>query len=348
MFENLENYLDVISKLDEFSGVVLVSKENKIVFEYATGFSNRSQKHKNTIETKFNIGSISKLFTAVAICQLVEQNKISFQDTVSKFLLDYPNKIIKDEATIKHLLTHTSGLGSFINTKYLKDYLKEKENLKSPADIVRFFENHKLESSPGNFVYSANGYELLGLILEKVTGSTYYEYVNEKIFKKANMLNTVNNERRKNNVGENSAIGYTQIDYLTGRRLNKKVENWDRLPVRGTASGSAYSTAPDLLNFANAFMQGKLITEEMRDLMLKPHISEGSFNGISKYTGYGFVTFSGEDYKRIGHAGQFDGVSARLDVYPDDKITIVVLSNYDAPSAFDVAKTTWKFVRDLD
>ncbi len=339
------SYLQEKSKSDEFSGAVLLAKDDQVIFEYSAGFSNKKLKIVNVANTKFNIGSISKLFTAIAICQLVEQKKVSFQDPVSKYLPNYPNETIRDTVTIHHLLTHTSGLGSFINTKYLKEYLDIRDKLKTIDDIVKFFSKHKPDGSLGEFLYSADGFELLGSIIEKVNGTSYDEYINYNIFKISGMINTDNCERDRNNIKDDVAIGYTNIDYLTGKHLEETVENWGRLPIKGSASGNTYSTSLDLYKFSQAFMNNQLVSENMRKIMLMPHVSEGTYNGITKSTGYGFAIFRGKDYERIGHAGQFDGVSARLDIYPDDKFIAIVLSNYDAPVAFDVAKMARNFYK---
>ena len=337
-FQELNQFLEEKINADEFSGVILVARAGKMVFDYSAGYANKDKSILNRLDTKFNIGSINKMFTGVAITQLVEKGVLSFDDTVGEYLQDYPNQTVRNEVTIHHLLTHTSGLGSFIDTKYLSEYLEARESLNTIDSVIEMFKNRELEGPVGEFHYSSDGYELLGAIIEKITGTSYYDYMRVNIFKAANMLNTDNYEIDLRNPREDIAIGYTYIDYKTGKKLVNRTENWGRLPLKGTASGAGYSTAPDLLNFSKALLNNKLLSEKMVKTLLSPQEGADTSSPIRKSSAYGFAIFEGGGYKRVGHAGQFDGVCARFDIYPNLNYVVIVLSNYDAPAAFEVAQ----------
>ena len=202
----LNTYLDQASVDDKFSGTVLVAKDGKPLFKKAYGLANKNTNTPNNVDTKFDLGSMNKMFTAIAIAQLVERGKLSFTDTVGKLLPDYPNKEVADKVTVHHLLTHTSGIPNYINEKFQANL----NNLKTVADYLPLFANDPLSFEPGaKWQYSNSGFTVLGLIVEKVSGQNYYDYVKEHIFKPAGMVNTDSYERDKEI--SNLAVGYTRM-----------------------------------------------------------------------------------------------------------------------------------------
>ena len=172
--EELHSYLEEESRNDRFSGAVMIVKDGQPILEYATGEANKDTETLNTLETKFNLGSANKMFTGVAIAQLVERGELSFDDPVGKFLPDYPNETVKNDVTIHHLLTHTAGLGSFIDTQHREQFLAAREDLTSISDVVDLFKDRELPYPVGEYHYSSDGYELLGAVIEAVSGDNYY------------------------------------------------------------------------------------------------------------------------------------------------------------------------------
>ncbi len=343
LVENLHRFLEEQTEADQFSGAVLVAQNGQPIFVYTAGLANKKKQIPNRIDTKFNLGSANKMFTAVAIAQLVEKDLLSFDDFVGKILPNYPNQTVREKVTIHHLLTHTSGLGSFIDIKFRDELLAARKDLKSINDVVNLFKNRPLEFPIEEYHYSSDGYEVLGAIIEAVSGQNYYNYIREHIYKVANMPNTDSFEMDPENPREDIAIGYTHRDPKTDKMLDgEKFDNFGLNLLKGLAGGSGYSTSFDLLNFAKALLGYKLLNPEMTKLVLSPKVKEGSKGNQTKYYGYGFQIFdikgSTQTIQRIGHPGRFTGVNARFDMYPDLGYTIIVLANYDPPAAFDIAE----------
>ncbi|MEK7164265.1 MAG: serine hydrolase domain-containing protein [Patescibacteria group bacterium] len=345
MLNHLHDYLVIQSRDDKFSGSVLLAKDGKSIFEFSSGFANKERNISNGIDTKFNLGSANKMFTGVAIAQLVEAGKLGFQDFVGKYLPDYPKQVVREQVTIHHLLTHTSGLGSFIDIKFRDEFLAARSKLINITDVVNLFKNRPLSYPIGELHYSSDGYEVLGAIIESVSGKNYYEYVREHIYKIANMPDTDSYEIDPHNPRSDIAIGYTHRDPKTDRMLDdERFDNFGLNPFKGTASGSGYSTCPDLLNFTQALLTHKLLSPEMTELAITPKVKEGSKGNQTKYQGYGFQIFDIDGITRIGHPGRFAGVNTRIDMYPELGYTVIVLANYDPPAAFDVAEKATELI----
>ena len=327
------SFLEGQTKKDEFSGTVLVMKDEEKFFEYSSGFANQEKKILNTSSTIFNIGSIDKVFTGVAISQLAQTGKLSFQDTISKYLPNFP-KDIAEKMTIYHVLTHTEGFTSYFNKKYINNRLK----IRTVNDYLELFKDEPLLFNPGEkYQYSNSGYVVLGAIIEAITGKSYFEYIEEEIFKKSGISRSNHFDPDFSN--QQIALGYTNRklhsqEVITGpRRVNT-----DELPPIASPAGGGYSTCEDLYTFSQALLNNTLLNEEMTKLALTPKVLVGKKDSTTLYYGYGFQILDvGDGHFRCGHAGAFAGANARLDMYPWLGYTIVVLSNYDQPAAFKVA-----------
>lgn len=343
MINELLNYIKQQSFVDLFSGTVLVAKDGDAILKYASGYANKEKQILNNINIKFNLGSANKMFTGISIAQLVEMGKLSFQDTVGKHIPNYPNKEVAEKVTIHQLLTHTSGLGHYLNEKFMEKRTK----LKTIDDFIVLFVDEPLLFEPGEKCsYSANGYTLLGKIIEVISGQTYYDYVRENIFLKAGMTNTDSYEIDPKDLKPDIAIGYTRRIDIKGnmRKDGDRIDNlWINL-VKGEAGGGGYSTCPDLLNFSLSLTGNILLSPEMTKTILTPYVFEGTKNGQSKNEGYGFQIWDINGIRRIGHPGKFTGVNVRFDVYPDLGYTVIVLANYDPPAAFDIAEKAAEFI----
>lgn len=317
---DLSQMLEKLAAEDRFSGVVLLAKDGKPVFEKAYGYADRDKKIANTVDTSFCIGSMNKMFTSVAIAQLVQQGKLIYSDTVAKLLPDYPDKEIAAKITVHQLLTHTSGLGDFFGP----EFDQKKDSVHDLRDYLQFFAGKPLKFEPGKgWSYSNAGMLVAGLIVERVSGQNYFDYVRDHIYQPAGMTSSGSYE--KNKPEPNQAIGYM-------RQGDKWVSNYTTLPLMGSSAGGGYSTAPDLLRFAQALREHKLLNVALTD-----EITAGKVDAPvgGKYA-YGFAESLVDGKRVIGHNGGAHGVNANLDIYWDSGYTVIVLANLDPPAAENI------------
>ena len=291
-----ESYLNELVENDAFSGSVLLAYEGKPLFLKAYGIANFSCGQKNQIDTKFNLGSMNKMFTSVAIAQLAQNGKLGFTDTLEKLLGEYPNKTAASKITVEQLLTHTSGLGDYFNQKYEN---ASKLQFKKIADYFPLFVNEPLEFEPGTrFRYSNAGYMVLGAIIEQLSHQDYFDYVKERIYKPAGMINSDAYELDYDI--PNLAVGYTASDQKGLRKNNLFLH-----VVKGGPAGGGYSTAEDLLRFALALQSHKLLNPKYTELITKGRVT--ARNGMYAY---GFLETSLNNLRIVGHAGGFAGISS--------------------------------------
>lgn len=329
--KGIEPFLNKLASADYFSGSILIAKNGKPFFKKAFGMANKSFDAANRADTKFNLASLGKMFTGVAITQLVEQGKLAFNEPVGKYLPEYPNKKVAEKVTIHQLLMHTSGLGySWGNERFEC----AKNNLRTVNDYLELFNNQPLAFEPGErFLYSNDGFILMGAIIEKVTGQNYYDYVEQHIFKPAGMTNTDYFELDEDT--PNMATGYTYRRSISGlpqpteRRTNQTI-----LPVKGSPAGGAYSTVEDLLKFDVALRQHKLLSANYTDILLT---GKESSNRPNVKKAYGFFDETVNGQRIVSDNGGFAGVNTQIDIYPELGYTLIVLSNYDGPAAIAVA-----------
>jgi CubicO group peptidase (beta-lactamase class C family) len=310
----ITSFLDSFNQ-DDFSGVILVSHNDKAIETRAYGLSSIEFNIKNNLETKFNIASITKMFTAVATLQLYEQKKIKLNIPIGQYLTNYPNKLIRDSVTVHQLLTHTSGLNNF--------YVADLDNIKNSeykkvSDFVPLFVNDTLLSKPGTkYDYSASGFVILGLIIEKVSGKNYYDYIKNNVLKPAKMFNT--SELEIDSIVSNKANGYTS---MFGE--NKILKKNDYYLTKASPAGFYYSTVSDLFNFSKALRNYKLLQKETTKLMFKPKVK-----GYNTYLGYGVDIDKRYNQTILGHSGGWYGIHCELMDFMNDHYTVVILSNID-------------------
>jgi CubicO group peptidase (beta-lactamase class C family) len=292
---------------DGFSGVVIVAKHGKPVFAQAYGLANSANKRANTLDTPFDLASNNKMFTALVIARLVEQGKLNWNDKVGKYLPKWPQKTVRDHVTIAHLLTHTSGLGMY----WGEQHDKQRDSLDTVSDYANLMRNDKPAAQPGGqFSYSNNGYVLLGLIAEKVSGKDYYQLVREQVYQRSGM--THSDHFRKNDHGSGIAIGYDDSGSA----------NTAELALRGSPAGGGYASANDLLHFALALQAGKIVRPQTLATMTQGVVAMGP--GM-RY-GYGFGV-SADTPRHFGHLGGAPGAHAAFEIYPDSDIVVIVLAN---------------------
>ncbi|MBX9600667.1 MAG: beta-lactamase family protein [Bryobacteraceae bacterium] len=304
---------------DRFAGAVMVTRKGEPVFTGAWGLADRAAKIANTTGTKFNLGSMNKMFTAVAVAQLAQAGKLKFSDPVGKFLPDYPNQEVATKVTLHHLLTHTGGVGDI----FTPEFLENKEKFRELSDYVKAFGNRPPEFEPGaRFQYANYGMVLAGRIVEVVSGMNYYDYVREKIFKRAGMSSS--DSFWKTQKVADLAPGYTR----------DRKPNFDSLPMRGSAAGGGYSTVEDLTRFASALMNHKLLDKAHTDLVLTGKVTA---RGADKYA-YGFIEGNQGGVRTVGHGGGAPGINGNLIIMPESGYVIAVLGNLEPPAAEQVSR----------
>jgi D-alanyl-D-alanine carboxypeptidase len=296
------------------SGAVLVAHDGRTVFGRAYGIADRRRNTPNTIETKFTLASMGKMFTAIAIGQLVEQGRVALDSPIARYLPDYPNQGFARTATVRHLLSHRSGLGSYWNRLY--------EERRTPhttvASHLPLFTGDSLPFPPGaRFRYSNAGFQVLGRIVERVSGQSYYDYVRDHIFTPAGMASTGYYDANGEVAG--GAVGYSRTAPGAPWR-----DNLGSREIKGGPAGGGYSTAGDLLAFAQALTSGRLIRAETLRQFTTP-----AGSGVSY--GLGFGTSNHHGHPGYGHNGGAPGMGNNVLIVPDLGYVIVILTNGDPP-----------------
>lgn len=313
--------LDEEATADRFSGAALIAKNGKTVFSQAYGLADREKKTANTLKTRFRLGSMNKMFTAVATLQLVQSGKLDLKAPFGNYLTDYPNKDVASKVTIEQLLTHTGGTGDIFGPEFEKNRLE----LKTLHDYVKLYGTRAPEFVPGSrWQYSNYGFLLLGVIVEKVSGQNYYDYVRDHIFKPAGMTATASEP--EDQVVPDRSVGYTRF---TGGNLQP---NTDTLPYRGTSAGGGYSTVEDLSKFAAALQTNKLLNAQHTEMLTTGKVDTPG----GKYA-YGFQETISNGTRCFGHGGGAPGMNGELKICPGPGYVIAVLANMDPPAASRVA-----------
>ncbi|MBA3818049.1 MAG: beta-lactamase family protein [Deltaproteobacteria bacterium] len=316
----LRTKLDALVAKDQFSGAVLVAKHGKPIFAQAYGLADRDTKFANTVDTRFRIGSMNKMFTATAILQLVQARKLSLDDTVGKHLPDYPNKHVAEQVTIHHLLTHSGGTGDIFGP----DYDAKRLALRTLQDYVTLYGTRELLHEPGqDNKYSNYGFVLLGVIIERVTKRSYYDHLQASIFKPAKMLSTSSPFEDKPARGR--SIAYTKD--VGGKRVAAWADAKDTLPIRATSAGGGDSTVGDLSRFATALTSHRLLDKKHTDLLTARKTGE-----LAGGYAYGFGVSVEDDVDCFGHGGGAQGMNGDLQICSSG-YTIAVLANLDPPAA---------------
>ena len=319
LVRDLRAEMDLLAAEDRFSGVVLLAKDGQPLFKHAYGFADHAFGARNNVDTKFNMASMTKVFTAVAILQLVERGKISIDESLANALPDYPNQEAASKITIHELLAHKSGLGDFFGKEFSES---NPFNYRTLRDYLHLFAAKPLLFEPGTKAsYSNAGFIVLGLVIEKASGQSYYDYVRDHIFKTAGMIDT-GFWSYEDDV-PNLALNYTRLASGSSPGGQQQSANTPRgvAPnfTRSQSSGSSFSCVGDLVRFSEALRNHKLLRPESVELILSG--------------GYGLGTQSINGVRSMSHAGGLPGANTFLDMYPDSGYAVVILSNFDPPVA---------------
>ncbi|MBU5427598.1 serine hydrolase [Tissierella pigra] len=309
MTAKLNEYMKALEKNENFHGSILIAKEGSILLNEGYGFANFDQNTLNKTQTKFAIGSVTKQFTAMAIMQLSEKGLIDVNDSLSKYLPDFPNG---DLITIHNLLTHSSGL---VNFTELMEFYTLSSNNQTPMDILNLVKDKPLIFKPGEkFSYNNTNYLILGMLVEQLSNMSYEDYLQENIFNPINMNNTGISYGKNNGLHDATAYsGYLEVVPID-----------DEVLLRGAyGAGNMYSTTEDLYRWSEALKTEKLVNKDTMNQIFKEHID---MEGVGSY-GYGWMIIDSEVGKIILHGGNTLGFTSSISRVVDLDLTIIVLSN---------------------
>ena len=324
-----------IAKLDEsiarqndkmpFSGVVLVREKGKTVFAKGYGFANRAESIPNTINTRFGMASGAKTFTAVAICQLVERELISFDTRLRDCRgISFPE--FDPAITVHHLLTHSSGMPDYFDEEVMDDYEalwrdRPMYNIRTPKDFLPMFQNQKMKFAPGaRWSYNNAGFVVLGLIVEQLTGESFPMYIEANILTPCDMKDT--GYFAMDRLPERTAYGYIEDETGNGWKTN-----FYAVQIIGGGDGGAYTTASDMVKFWEALLNNRLLSKAMTERLLTPHLVTSAKGGETFY-GYGVWIVKKQDAIYAYYApGQDPGVEFLSTVYPGKEVQTTTMGN---------------------
>lgn len=329
MTNRLMSRIENIQKNNSFSGTILVKHKNDVLVHAGYGYANRAEHLNNHTGTRYGIASGCKIFTAIAICQLVEEGKLSLDTRLSECLdVEFPH--FNENITIHHLLTHTSGVPDYFDEEVMDDFEelwidRPMYHMRRLHDFLPLFQDGHMKFAPGErFHYNNAGFILLGLIIENVSGLKFTDYVQSHIFDKAGM--TDSGYFALDALPGNTATGYVDLEDSTWKT------NMYSLPVQGGSDGGAFVTAEDMLRFWDALMNRKLLGETLITKLLTPHAEseDGDFYGYGVWIGK-----KDESVFKYHVMGYDPGVCFHSAYYPASDIKLAVCANISM-GAFDM------------
>lgn len=319
----IDEYMTALVEQNQFSGSLLVAKDGKVLLSKGYGMANWEWQAPNTPQTKFRLGSITKQFTAMAILQLQAQGALNVQDPICPYIQDCPEAW--QPVTIHHLLTHTSGIPNFTASS---GYAELKKQFTTPSKLIEQFRNLPIDFTPGErWRYSNSGYIVLGYIIEQVSGLSYATFLQNNIFEPLQMADTGYEDNHR-------AILHHATGYLSPG-LNAEYIDMS-VPY---AAGGLYSTVEDIFLWDQALYAGKLLPLSLQDEMFTPFVPIPAERSAVSVASYGYGWRIGEQFDRlwVAHGGGIEGFAAIFDRYPDDKVAIIVLSNFENARVGDIA-----------
>ena len=309
--------LDSLVRTSDFSGCVTVSDGTETVFDECRGLAERNFGAVVDHQTKFHIGSMNKMFTAVAIAQLVEAGKLSWDSNLAELVPEYPDHEAARKISVWQLLHHTAGLGDFL----VPEFFEHQEKFVNPADYLDLIARQTRISEPGkDWNYSNAGYMLLGRIIENVSHEGYFDYIQRHVFAPASM--NASGFDSLEDITPNLAVGY----FHEGPFSTDWKAAWMKIGFKGGPAGGGYSTNADLLRFAAALREGKLVKPATLTKMFDEEVPAGP-GGYA--AGFGDRLSHGRHIR--GHAGSIEGTDANLQMVWETKAAVALTSN-EGPS----------------
>lgn len=324
----LNQYIDTLAAENDFAGAILLARGGGIFFERYVGFADLERTRRIGPDTRMNLGSGNKMFTALAAMQLRDQGRLALTDTLARFFPDYPNQAFIATATVGQLLSHTSGLGDFF------DRMDEiaKRRIDRLEQMLPYVYDDSIAFTPGTgFQYSNCGFILAGLLVEKLSGKDYFEYVRQNICLPLGLSNTDSYEM-------------TGSDRTLADPLARSDSGWVRAAHgrRGSSAGGGFSTPRDIFEFARGLKAGTIVSQSTLDEMTQPH--NAGLEDSYPY-GYGFgLTMRRGKLESYGHGGQAPGVNFEFKYFPAEDLTLVIFCNQDNGAFDDLRKNVTKLI----
>jgi CubicO group peptidase (beta-lactamase class C family) len=307
--------LDKLVRVSDFSGCVTVFDGGETVFDECRGLAERSFNVPIDHQTKFHVGSIDKMFTAVAIGQLVEAGKLSWNDTLAKLVPEYPDQATAKKITVWELLHHTAGLGDFLVPEYFEHF----EHFVNPVDYLGLIARQPLAGQPGRQLsYSNAGYMLLGRIIENVSSESYFDYIQRHVFELAQMASSGFDS--VDEIVPGLAVGYYHDDGVFSRTWKA---DWLKIGYKGSPAGGGHSTNADLLRFAKALHEGKLVKPATLAKMFDGEVPNDGPDAI----GAGIDERLSHGRHIRGHQGGIEGTTADLEMVWETGAAVALTSN---------------------
>jgi CubicO group peptidase (beta-lactamase class C family) len=323
----LDGYIEKLIADNDLSGSVLIAQGDRPIYERAFGFADAKRASKVTPDTRFGMASGSKMFTALAVAQLVEKGKVSYNDPLVKYFPDFPNAALARKATVHHLLSHTSGIKEYWTDEYEKNW----QNIRDNKQTLPWVYTAGTAFEPGaQFQYSNSNFILAGLIVEQVSGLDYNEYVRNQI---------------------TGPLGMTRTDYYVrsgsvsdlAEPLKRGANGWEsvELGARGTAAGGCYSTPREMLKFARGLVGGKLVSRDTLAVMTATKTR--ALNAMMDY-GYGFEIGNEGSVHSFGHGGIAGGTNFEFRYFPAGDLTFIAFNNQNNGAYDDLRKNIVKLI----
>lgn len=321
----IDSLLNAYSNLHKFNGAALVANKGMLLLNKGYGYRNAANKISNDENSIFQLGSITKQFTAAVILKLQQEQKLSLADPISKY---FPGFAKGDIITIEHLLTHTSGIFNYTNDgKFMQN---EVSIPKTKEQMIALFKDKPLDFSPGtSWNYSNSGYSLLGYIIEAVTKTTYEKAVRQYLFTPAQMTH--------------SGFDFThlQTPYKTTGYFVANAKATSPAPIVDSSvsysAGSIYATTGDLFRWHKALQNKTVLSEAQQQL---------AYTAVKNRYGYGWIIDSVEGKRRVGHGGGIHGYVTNISRVPEDDLCIVLLSNASDKSLGDITEGIYAILYD--
>lgn len=319
LINDLNEIIAKVEQKETFSGAVMITLNDNLIYQKVLGFQDLDKTLTNKIDTRFNVGSMNKMHTAVSILQLVQQGKLKLNDKLINIFPNYPNKDVASKVTIHHLLTHSAGMGNYL----MKTMRAPGDKYVEVSDYLPLIVNDTLRFTPGErFEYSNSGFMMLGAVIEEISGMSYSDYVEENIYKPAGMTNTGFELYTKSSM-ENLAKPLTRWSPRSNGKLITRLKSG-----KGSPAGGGYSTVEDWQKFGKALRSFSLLDEKHYKLLTESKISRT----VSVNYAYGFRNYDIGNIKALGHGGGGPGINGEFE-YFSNGYAISVLGNLDPPAS---------------
>ncbi|MDO8458826.1 MAG: serine hydrolase domain-containing protein [Burkholderiaceae bacterium] len=337
-FAPVANLMRAEAEAERFGGVALVVKGDNVLLEQTAGYALRWAKLPINRDTRFALASTGKLFTIVAIGQMVESGLVSLEDPITKFLPEHAHRAGWPGVKLRHLLTHSSGFGTY----WGPEFEARRTTTLTVQDHFQLFEQTPLAFAPGSkFDYSNVGFILIGAIIERVSSQDYFDYIQQHIFDPVGMHGSGFFEADADT--PNLAVGYTYRRLGDDPSRGGARTHTHLKPFKGSPAGDAISTAPDMVRFAQALLNGKILKRATFDQFCVPLTSWSPLPDLPQMRhGLGFMVIEGNRGTAVGHNGGHAGTNTFVFMEPATGLISVLLTNVDRLQAGPVNRLLMK------